>query len=161
MHSAPSVSYPVGRSRNATRLLTVLWVAGACCAGAALFQFDHVGWRHVLILGSVVLTATAARRTLGPVQPIDLVFDGQDWSLSGLASRKVARIVVVLDLQSLLLVRLDEPTRRARWLWLERRARPERWQDLRRAVYSRALSGAPIKTLATAVDPAGTVVAAP
>jgi toxin CptA len=57
----------------------------------------------------------------------------------------------LLDTQSLLLVRLDEPTQRARWLWLERRARPERWQDLRRAIYSRALASSVV---------AGEVVAA-
>ena len=161
MHSAPSVSYPVGRSRDANRLLVMLWVAGACCASAASFQFGHVGWRQALILGVVILAAMVARRTLGPALAVDLVFDGQDWSLSGMASRKLARIVVLLDLQSLLLVRLEEPSQRARWLWLERRARPERWQDLRRAVHSGALSGVASATPSTVADPAGTVVASP
>ncbi|MDB5829765.1 MAG: hypothetical protein JWQ73_3985 [Variovorax sp.] len=148
MHSAPSVSYPVGRSRDAALLLGSLWAAGACCAGAALFQVDRLGWRQALLMTSVVLTAMAARRTLGPTLVADLVFDGQDWSLSGGAPRKVARIAVLLDLQFLMLVRLDEPAQRPRWLWLERRSHPGRWQDLRRAVYSRVL-------------PASTAVAAP
>ncbi|CAN5901005.1 hypothetical protein BH11PSE13_BH11PSE13_02090 [soil metagenome] len=151
MHSAPSVSYPVGRSRDASRLLGALWAIGACCAGAALYPFAHMGWRQALLMASVVTTAMAARRTLGPALAVDLVFDGQDWSLSGQHVRKVARLSVVLDMQSLMLVRLDEPAQRARWLWLERRARPERWQDLRRAVFSRALASS---------APAGTVVAA-
>ena len=140
MHSAPSVSYPVGRSRNAIRGLGVLWAAGSCCAGAALLQFDHWGWRQALLLASVVLSAVAAQRTLGYGVIVDLVFDGQEWSLSGLDARKAAKIVVLLDLQVLMLVRLDEPEQRARWLWLERRARSERWQDLRRAIFARALS---------------------
>lgn len=151
MHSAPSVSYPVGRSRDASLLLGALWAVGACCAGAALYPFAHMGWRQVFLVASVVMTATAARRTLGPALALDLVFDGQDWSLSGQDVRKVARLSVLLDLQFLMLVRLDEPAQRARWLWLERRARPERWQDLRRAVFSHALSSS---------DPAGAVVAA-
>lgn len=152
MHSAPSVSYPVGRSHGAARLLSALWIAGACCSGAALYPFGHMAWRQVLLVSSVVLTATVARRTLGPVLAADLVFDGQDWSLAGQDASKAARIAVLLDIQSLVLVRLDEPTKRARWLWLERRARPERWQDLRRAIYSRALSSSVT---------AGAVLAAP
>lgn len=153
MHSAPSVSYPVGRSRDATRLLSALWVAGACCAGAALYPFDHMGWRQALLVASVVVTAVAARRTLGPTVAVDLVFDGQDWSLTGRGARKVSRIAVLLDLQSFMLVRLDEPTQRARWLWLEHRARPELWQDLRRAAYSRAFSAsAPVAPVAAGVD---------
>ena len=140
MHSAPSVSYPVGRSRNAMRVLGGLWAIGACCAGAALLQFDHWGWRQALLVASVVLSAVAAQRTLGYGTIVDLVFDGQEWSLSGLDARKAAKIVVLLDLQVLMLARLDEPKQRARWLWLERRARSERWQDLRRAIFARALS---------------------
>ena len=153
MHSAPSVSYPVGRSRDATRLLSALWVAGACCAGAALYPFDHMGWRQALLIASVLVTAVAARRTLGSTLAVDLVFDGQDWSLTGPDPRKVSRIAVLLDMQSFMLVRLDEPTQRAHWLWLERRARPERWQDLRRAVYSRSFSAsAPVAVVAAAAD---------
>ncbi len=105
-----------------------------------------------MLLVSVVLTATTAWRTLGP-RPglmVDLVFDGQHWSLCGQDARKGARISVVLDMQFLVLVRLDEPAQHARWLWLERRARPEQWQDLRRAIYSRVLSSSVVASEAVA-----------
>ena len=89
MHSAPSVTYPVGRSRGATRILIATWALGAGCAGLSCYLFDSAGWRQ------------------------------------------------------LLLVRLTQPGRASRWIWIEQRAMPERWRDLRRAVYSRAPSASP------------------
>ena len=65
-----------------------------------------------------------------------LRFDGQHWSLSGAASRPVVEATVALDLQSLLLVRL-RGAGASQWYWVERRADPARWLDLRRALYAR------------------------
>ena len=73
-----------------------------------------------------------------------LNFDGRNWAITGRGALEGARVSVALDLQSLLLVRLDGPEGGRRWLWLDRRAQPETWLDLRRAVHSRAgLSGEP------------------
>jgi len=60
MHGAPSVTYPVGRSRGATRILVVLWALGALCAGASCYLFDSAGWRHVLLVASVLFAGVAA-----------------------------------------------------------------------------------------------------
>ena len=54
-----------------------------------------------------------------------------------------ARVLVALDFQSLMLLRLTEPGRARRWIWIEQRAMPERWRDVRRAVYSRPPSAEP------------------
>ncbi|AMM25539.1 hypothetical protein [Variovorax sp. PAMC 28711] len=140
MHSAPSVTYPVGRSRYATRLLALIWAAGACCAGAACYSLDHVGWRGLLLVASTVLAGAAALGSLIKAPVANLAFDGQRWSLSGEPSQQIADAIVVLDFQVLLLVRLDVPRASARWLWLERRAQPAIWHDVRRALYSRAPS---------------------
>ena len=134
MYSAPSVSYPVGRSRDAARLLWTIWAAGACCAGAASYQFDSIGWRQGLLLACVALAGFAVRRMLAS-PPAVLAFDGQHWSLSGAAS--LASVDIAIDLQSLLLVRLTVAAGASQWRWLERRADPSRWQDLRRALYAR------------------------
>lgn len=144
MHSAPSVIYPVGRSRLADRVLMVVWAVGACCAGAASYQIDSIGWRQAVLAASVVFSAWAVFRVSRQDARALMSFDGQHWSLSGESAVKVASVAVVLDFQSLLLVRLQEAGRRGRWLWLGRTACPERWKDLRRAVYSRApLAGTP------------------
>ncbi|MFH0134122.1 hypothetical protein ACGLHS_28205 [Variovorax sp. VaC1] len=146
MHSAPSVTYPVGRSRGATRILIALWALGAICAGASCYLFDSVGWRQLLLVFSVVFSGVAAGFGLRRDGAAVLHFDGLRWSLTGAdASRSVheAQATVALDFQSLMLVRLAEPGRARRWLWIEQRAMPERWRDVRRAVYSRAPSAAP------------------
>jgi len=50
--------------------------------------------------------------------------------------------MVALDVQFSLLLYLAEANAARRWVWLDRSDMPERWQDLRRAVYSRAGSDA-------------------
>lgn len=145
MHGAPSVTYPVGRSRGATRILVVLWALGALCAGASCYLFDSAGWRHVLLVASVLFAGVAAGFGLWQEGAGVLHFDGLYWSLTGgPASRGMhaARASVALDFQSLMLLCLSEPGRARRWIWIEHRAMPERWRDLRRAVYSRAPSAA-------------------
>jgi toxin CptA len=146
MHSAPSVTYPVGRSRGATRILIVLWALGACCAGASCYLFDSAGWRQLLLVLSVVFAGVAAGFGLRRDGAAVLHFDGLCWSLSGADSTRfvrAAQAAVALDFQSLMLVRLTEPGRARRWIWIEQRAMPERWRDVRRAVYSRTPSAAP------------------
>ena len=137
MHSAPSVSYPVGRSRDAARLLWVVWTAGACCACAASYQFDSVGWRHPVLAMAVIVPALALHRALSGALVEDLRFDGQHWSLSGARARPVVDVAVALDLQSLLLVRLQGAGTRSQWRWLERNTDPAHWNDVRRALYAR------------------------
>ena len=69
----------------------------------------------------------------------DLHWGGAHWELKS-AGRSVdgACLCVHADLQRFMLVRLESADQPPCWLWLERRAHPERWNDLRRAVYSRA-----------------------
>jgi len=155
MHSAPSVSYPVGRSRNAERLLLTLWVCGAASAVGIGARLEEPGWRQVLLALAMGVTGVLAwRGGARRAGPAELDYDGQHWSLSGGASLRAAAVHVALDLQFLLLVHLAVDGRTRRWLWLDRQARPERWRDLRRAVYSRAPS-AGAATDARAAAPAG------
>ncbi|MDR6885947.1 MULTISPECIES: hypothetical protein [Variovorax] len=146
MHSAPSVTYPVGRSRGATRILIATWALGACCAGLSCYLFDSAGWRQLLLILSVLFSGVAAAVGLRSDGAGVLHFDGLQWALTGThrgRAVRAARASVALDLQSLLLVRLIQPGRAARWIWIEQRAMPARWRDLRRAVYSRPPSASP------------------
>lgn len=72
-----------------------------------------------------------------------LQFDGHTWTLhhgrtSGTSQALSGPPEVVLDLQAHLWVRIMPSGDSPLWLWLERSSQPERWMDLRRAVYSRA-----------------------
>lgn len=76
-----------------------------------------------------------------------LRWDGQFWALetgqpgSTPQPLSVAPEVLV-DLQSRLWVYVRFSERGHTWLWLDAASQPERWMDLRRAVYSRARPGA-------------------
>jgi toxin CptA len=69
-----------------------------------------------------------------------LRWDGQVWHWeclgyqAGLPARGLS---VGLDFQRILLLRLESQNGVVNWLWADRLAMPERWLDLRRAVYSR------------------------
>jgi toxin CptA len=135
MHNAPSVSYPVGRPRFAGLLAAGLWLVGAGVTAVWVQQADAPGWRQVVatialaVLGSWALFSWL-RSPSGQLQ-----WDGAGWA--GPAGAAGGAPDVALDLQQVLLVRWQAPAS-PRWLWLERSRCPQRWLDLRRAVYSRA-----------------------
>jgi toxin CptA len=139
MHNAPSVSYPVWRSRNAERLLLMLWGLGVSGVSIACIQSAAVGWREgILLISAFVAGAAVCTGVFRYSYPADLTFDGQHWTMSGRIPIRTARASVALDLQFLLLICLKESAWTRRWIWLDRRAMPARWRDLRRALYSRA-----------------------
>lgn len=126
-----------------------------CLAGiAALNAMVLVAWAlsdavktplHLLIalvvwtLGTVSVWRFWIRSPVG-----ELVWSGQSWSMGFPAGMQaVPALEVHLDLQSYLWLRLYRTGLRPQWVWLERSAAPERWLDLRRAVYSRPKPGAP------------------
>ena len=124
-----------------------MWACGAAAVLLACVQAPGLGWRSGLLLLSAAVAAAAVRRGLarqGEAAVLD--FDGRLWSLGGRAARRSAVARVSLDLQSLLLVSLDEPGRPARWLWLDRQASPACWDDLRRALHARPVADAPAAT---------------
>ena len=68
-----------------------------------------------------------------------LVWDGQvwRWESPGYQSGAAELILsVVADFQLVLLLRVENKAHASLWLWVERKTAPERWMDLRRAVYS-------------------------
>lgn len=134
MHSAPSVSYPVGRCRFAARLYAATWLvaAGTCAAWTALSP--RAGTAHALAaLTTVVLGVwlTVAWRR-GPVG--DLAWDGAGWQWRGQAGRPSVR----LDLQGCLLLEWRGTEGGHAWMWLDQHRAGDRWMALRRAVYSPA-----------------------
>ncbi len=145
--SAPPVRYPVGQG------VLLFWGLLSLLVGtsaALLFWLLHGAGDSVARLSvAVVLWLGAAcalvhfwrRRTHGVLQ-----WDGSRWSLDiepagDLVHPLEGALWVRLDLQSHLWVCLDSPHGRSTWLWLERKDAPERWGDLRRAVYSRPVPG--------------------
>ena len=145
---APSVQYPLRRSRVLGALLLAFLLTGA----GVVTAWVSSGARDVVLSAAVAfglwLLAAAGAAHFWWSQPRGVLqFDGQAWTLGPTAksfSGPLALSVppeVLLDLQAHLWVRIVPSGHSSQWLWLERSSQPERWMDLRRAVYSRARSG--------------------
>ncbi|HEY9207430.1 MAG TPA: hypothetical protein VIP31_00045 [Acidovorax sp.] len=141
--SAPPVRYPVGQdSVLLWGLLTLLGAGGA----VLVFWLLQGAGDSITRLSVAVLVWLVAASALWHVWRYRihglLQWDGLHWRLETEQLGKPAHSLegtlwVRLDLQSHLWVCLDGQDGRHTWLWLERQGAPERWGDLRRAVYSR------------------------
>nr|WP_116605868.1 hypothetical protein [uncultured Albidiferax sp.] len=138
MHSAPSVSYPVGRSRFLAHVQLVLWLLGAATVAAWCAQVDMLGWRQALALASLVCTGAFAWRGWRRMPVGGLYWDGQQWFWTGAGEPLAVTLQLHLDWQRYMLLSCQPPGAALRWCWVEQASQPQRWRDLRRAVYSPA-----------------------
>ena len=139
MHGAPSVSYPVGRAPLAAVLLLAAWLCGAAAATAWWWQqgSGFFGWRLSAMLLALSLAGTVAATSWWRAPSGTLAWDGECWTWMSRSGTETGCVRVALDLQRSLLLHWSAPGA-SRWLWLVRASHAERWDDLRRAVYSRA-----------------------
>lgn len=143
MHSAPAVSYPVGRSsmRSLMYLLPALLAATVCGAWVWQSASADVVRIPVLLLCALVLALTAQAALRAPQG--QLVWDGQSWRWDAASGAQVGVVHARLDWQEHLLLEFRPSQGRGIWLWLERGMAPPAWDDLRRAVYAVSADGAP------------------
>jgi hypothetical protein len=102
---------------------------------------NGVGWRQWLAIVCVMLGGTVAATRWLATPAGELQWDGVAWCWTAQAAPGegiAGRLVVHLDFQRWLLVRLSGAAGGPYWFWLEQYRRPKRWGDLRRAVHSRA-----------------------
>lgn len=145
LKNAPAVRYPVRRSVVlGCFMCTVL--AGAAALLLAWSQFGAAGNRlrigaavSLWLFGAFAAWHFWSRQFVGV-----LAWNGSTWSMEPPgpsmpdAPRPLSAAEVVLDLQACLWVCVKGDQVPRSWLWLERRQQPHLWQDLRRALYSRA-----------------------
>jgi toxin CptA len=137
LHSAPTVNYPVGRSHFQACLVAGV-VLVSLLAGMLWFaQVDALGWRQgawfLSWLVCVLLAFQGWRRTaVGTLRwdGVGWCFMRDDQSVSGV-------LAVNLDFQFSVLLSLRPVTGSRIWLCPERHVNVQRWDDLRRAVFSR------------------------
>jgi hypothetical protein len=138
-HSAPSVVYPLGRSRFLAWILSGLWCAGVLVAVLWFYVTRQLDWRTALVLAALVGAAVAARSSWTHSPIGQLAWDGEAWRWesasyqTGIAGYELS---VIADFQRSMLLRLENHAHARLWLWMEQSAMPQRWLDLRRAVYS-------------------------
>ena len=142
MHSAPSVSYPVGRCRFAGGLLLVAWLAGALALAAWSWQLPVGGWRQALGWAALMLAGVAAAVSWRRSATGLIAWDGAIWRWADGTGERSGTLLVALDLQQRLLLHWRPEQGGASWLWLEKQREPQAWDALRRAVYSRARADA-------------------
>jgi toxin CptA len=138
-HNAPPVAYPLGRSPFLGRLLLGLWLAGLFSVLLWWNVTRQLDWRMALAGFSVLLAGLAARTSWDKLPSGQLAWDGEVWRWESAGYQTGAAehdLSVIADFQQSLLLRLENPARASLWLWVEQSAMPERWLDLRRAVYS-------------------------
>lgn len=145
---APAVRFPVQRSRTVGGVLAAIVLAGAVVLGAWLVLGGGEGSVPAMAGAGVWLAAAGGAWHWWRGQLCGVLYwDGGQWVLESLLPGQVPVLLrgppeVQWDLQSHLWVCAHGAACRSRvWLWLERRQQPERWADLRRAVYSRAGTG--------------------
>lgn len=140
MHNAPPVTYPLGRSHFQGFAVLGLWLAGVGVLALWWRAAPAADWRLWSAL-AVVLAAGVAAGWAWLHSPVgQLHWDGQDWRWESQGYRSgtpVRDLAVALDLQRIMLLRLENQDHATLWLWAGRSTQPERWLDLRRAVHAR------------------------
>lgn len=133
------MTYPLGRSRFLALLLLGAWLMAAGVSLGWWRSAPPGDWRPLLgglswLLAGLVMAIGWRRSPVG-----ELHWDGENWFWESETYRDGSALPppqVVLDLQSVMLLRLGNAGDVAWWLWAERAGWPAHWLDLRRAVHA-------------------------
>ena len=115
------------------------WLAGVLLALSWFLTIPWLDWRLAIVCICSLIGAWAALSSWKNAPVGQLGWDGQNWRWesigyqTGIAEQQ---LFVLADFQHMMLLRIENQAHASLWLWMERRAMPERWLDLRRAVYS-------------------------
>lgn len=137
MHSAPAVTYPVGRCHIQTGLTLALWGLGAVVSVLWIRDAGRIGWPQGLAVLFGLLSAALALRSLLKAPEGTLRWDGQQWGWQTGRDSLGGTVRPTLDLQHWVLLEFRPQAGRPIWLWVARTNEPTRWDALRRALWSR------------------------
>jgi toxin CptA len=135
MHSAPAVTYPVGRShikRGVTwgLLLLALGVLGLWCQ-----QVSHSAWPQGLGWGLWLLAAGLAVHDDLHSPSGKLYWDGEHWCWESGGRSLLVDVYPQLDGQRFVVLALRSSQQGLIWLWVERKRDVLQWDAVRRAVW--------------------------
>jgi hypothetical protein len=137
MHSAPAVSYPVGRSRFHGLLVAMIAAVGAIFLMLWVFRAGALQTRHLVavMLWSTGLGLAAWHWLRTPTG--SLAWDGQGWLWTSQTESCAVVPEVTLDTQGSLLLCLHKQHGNSLWTWPQRQTLPQRWLPFRRALFGR------------------------
>ena len=137
MHSAPAVSYPVGRSHFQAAVVAALSMLTAVVLLVWAMASDLTGLRQAVAALSWLFCSGGMLWQWWRTPPATLTWDGLHWGWSDAITHRSVRPEVMLDFQAGLLLRLrDLGDGRTVWAWPERRSHWLRWAAFRRALFS-------------------------
>ena len=155
MHSAPAVTYPVGRSHFHAALVALIALAGLATMGCWLQQADAIGARYLVAVALWLTSSGLAAWQVWHAPAGILTWDGLGWTWTCAELTQSVVLEVTLDLQAYLVLRLHvNGDKRRLWAWPEMRTSPLRWLTFRRAVFGKMAAQADL------TDPAGLVASA-
>jgi len=146
MRNAPLVMYPVGHFLWIFCLCGGLGLGGAMLTGWLLYAGQIGLWIAGISMLTLFAVGTACLPLAFRSPPICwLDWDGQVWRCLDHAqnetAQNVSNVVVILDVQEALLLRLIgsslDVSGLQQWVWLYKGFAPAQWHDIRCAVYSR------------------------
>ncbi len=137
MHSAPAVSFPVGRSHFQGQLLLFITLLGAGAGVLWCLTVDVIGWRQYLWFSSLLVTGLMTIDAWRRTPEAYLHWSGLSWNLQMKNTSVTGSVKVFLDFQFGLLLCVSLQHGERIWLWPERRNARPRWGALRRAVFSK------------------------
>ncbi|MCM2252139.1 MAG: hypothetical protein NDJ19_07250 [Ramlibacter sp.] len=117
--------------------MLVALLLGAAATASWWLQSPSPGWRLGGACAVLALAAAFAAWRWWHSAQGTLSWDGESWTWSGGRLAQAGAVEVGIDLQRSLLLRWTSG-RQTQWFWLDRSRAAERWDELRRAVYSRA-----------------------
>lgn len=134
------MTYPLGSSDFLGFLLLSIWLTGLTTGFLWWSAGGQPAWQAVLLLvfslgaGLVALSGLRSWVTTG-----ELVWDGQHWrheTADSQTTLTLRRVSVMLDLQFVLVLKLEHQARAASWVWVQRVQSAHKWLCLRRALYA-------------------------
>lgn len=144
MHSAPAVTYPVGRCHIQTYLTLALWGLGTVVCVLWIRVAGRIGWPQGLAVSLGLLTGALALRSLLMAPEGSLRWDGQQWTWQTGRGSLSGTVRPTLDLQRWVVLEFRPQAGRSIWLWVARANEPTRWDALRRALWSRVSRAAAV-----------------
>ncbi len=134
MHTAPTVTYPVGRSRARSVAFSGVWLLALALTLGFVVE-DGASLRALFLAVAALSAYGMAWRRHREVEAGRLAWDGVTWWWEPTVGHRIeGRVVPCLDVQSVVLVHFAASAGQGRWLWLEQSAAPLVWGRLRCAL---------------------------
>ena len=133
------MTFPLGRSHLHGWILLCGSIAGVLLVSVWAVGSQQLGWRQLTGIAAVFGASWVAFRGWKNSPVGQLAWDGQVWRWEGPGYQAgVAQydLWAAADFKNVMLLRIENQAHATLWLWAERKSSPERWLDLRRAVYS-------------------------